>query len=233
MRTPRRANGPPARISGRPRPLRTPTRREHVPALVPPLETAAPAEAAFARVYASVRPKLEKFARHSIGRDEAQDIVHDVFLELWRRHQHGEVDWGSPLEPYLFQATRHRLANVKRRRGREQGFLKRYLGYVIDFVRRWVGLDDGEDERSHRDEGIVGVVDRLVDELPPRCRDALLLVHEEGMSYADAGERLGISTNTIRVQVHRGHRFLRDGLEKAGYFIKRTVRNARRARRGS
>jgi RNA polymerase sigma factor (sigma-70 family) len=187
-------------------------------------------EEEFAALYASVGPRLRQSARRQVGRADADDVVQEIFFDLWRQHQRGDVDWDAPLEPLLFHALQCRISNVRRRRGRELGFLKRYLGYVLDFVKRWLGLGDGG--REDEAEGVAGVVDRLVDDLPERCRAVFLMVHEQEWSYAKVSATLGISVNTVRNQVVRGHRAVREGLERAGYFVTRSARQARRGNPG-
>jgi RNA polymerase sigma-70 factor (ECF subfamily) len=200
-------------------------------AIVPaPLPIAAADEARFAALYARLSPRLRACARRQVGRAEADDVVQDVFLDLWRREQRGVVEWDAPMEPLLFDALRNRIATARRRRGREAGFLGRYLGYVIDFVRRWLGIgeEDGEDDASSRDDGIAAVVERVVGTLPDRCRAVFILVHEDRLSYADVGAALGIGPGTVKSQLVRAHRRLREALEAAGYSVSNQARPARR-----
>jgi RNA polymerase sigma factor (sigma-70 family) len=50
--------------------------------------------------------------------------------------------------------------------------------------------------------------------LPARLREAVVLRHVQGLSYAEAAEALGgIPVGTVKAQVHRGTRLLRTALE--------------------
>lgn len=48
-----------------------------------------------------------------------------------------------------------------------------------------------------------------LDGLPPRQRDVVRLVHREGLTYAQAGERLGISAGTVHGHIRAAHAALR------------------------
>ena len=49
--------------------------------------------------------------------------------------------------------------------------------------------------------------------LPARLREAVVLRHVQGLSYAEAAEALGVPVGTVKAQVHRGTRLLRVALE--------------------
>ncbi len=53
---------------------------------------------------------------------------------------------------------------------------------------------------------------RLIADLPDRQREALDLVHREGLSPAQAAERLGITRNAVDQALHNGHRKLAEKL---------------------
>lgn len=55
--------------------------------------------------------------------------------------------------------------------------------------------------------------------LPARLREAVVLRHVQGLSYAEAADALRVPVGTVKAQVHRGTRLLREALdarERAG-----------------
>ena len=53
-------------------------------------------------------------------------------------------------------------------------------------------------------------------ELPPRCREVLILHKFEGLSYAEIAAKLGIAKNTVTVHLAKAMRLLRRGMREAG-----------------
>ena len=58
----------------------------------------------------------------------------------------------------------------------------------------------------------LSVLRAAIDALPPRCREVFLLHKFEQMSYAEIGERLGISRNTVMVHMTRALAHCRDAI---------------------
>jgi RNA polymerase sigma factor (sigma-70 family) len=54
--------------------------------------------------------------------------------------------------------------------------------------------------------------DLLIADLPPRQYEVLKLLHGEGLSPAQIGERLGITRNAVDQALHNGHRRLAEKL---------------------
>ncbi|MNL70056.1 putative RNA polymerase sigma factor FecI [compost metagenome] len=49
-------------------------------------------------------------------------------------------------------------------------------------------------------------IDRMLDDLPPRVREAFLLAHLVELSYAEIAERLGVSTSSVKQYLTRANR---------------------------
>ena len=58
-------------------------------------------------------------------------------------------------------------------------------------------------------------LDAIVAAMPPRCRQAYVLVHEQGLSGKQAAETMGVSMPTLRTHVARMNVILRESLKRA------------------
>ncbi len=66
-------------------------------------------KALFRRYY----PSLIFYATRLVGEEEAEDVVQDVFVELWKRKDHIEI--GDQIQAFLYRAVYTRaLTNAKR-----------------------------------------------------------------------------------------------------------------------
>jgi RNA polymerase sigma-70 factor (ECF subfamily) len=131
--------------------------------------------------------------------EEAAELTAEVFaaaLESSGRFKRRS----TPARAWLFGIVNHKLADSRRRQR------------VADAARRRLGveplqLDDLELERVEElaDAELVGAgMERLVADLPPAERDAVVArVLNEG-SYAEVAARLGISQPAARQRVSRG-----------------------------
>ena len=55
-------------------------------------------------------------------------------------------------------------------------------------------------------------ITRALETLPDAQRQAVVLLKLEGLSVAEAAERIGITPGAVKLRAHRGYRALRDVL---------------------
>ncbi|MCH9683636.1 MAG: sigma-70 family RNA polymerase sigma factor [Deltaproteobacteria bacterium] len=84
----------------------------------------------------------------------------------------------------------------------------------LDIGRARVEDPDGSHLRRERSRVLYDVLD----ELPPRWREAFILREIQGLSTAEAAERLGISNANVAVRVTRARSRIRDELSRRGWL---------------
>jgi RNA polymerase sigma-70 factor (ECF subfamily) len=138
---------------------------------------------------------------------QAEEVVQDVFLAIWRHRAQWQPR--TSLRAYLFGAARNRALN----RLRDQG--------VASTARDDAGIEGrmlamGEPAAAVdlQIEGaeLADAARRAIARLAPRCRMAFMLCREEGLSYAETAEVMGISEHTVKIQMGRALKALRVGL---------------------
>ena len=70
------------------------------------------------------------------------------------------------------------------------------------------------DEEAVNDEEIYRHLFKLIDELPPRCREIFLL-YMEGKKNEEIAAMLQLSVETVKTQKKRAMAYIRDNLDKA------------------
>src|SRR5713101_2993626 len=139
---------------------------------------------------------LFRLAYRLVGaREDAEDVVHDVFVGLPDSLQRYE-ERGS-FAAWLKRVTA-RMALMRLRSGKR---------------RREVSLDDAagqaEPPRASERDGLQAAVDTL----PNHLRSVLVLKEIEGYAHAEIAELLGISEGASRVRLSRALKRLRRELE--------------------
>ena len=127
---------------------------------------------------------------------EVQDVVQDVFLVARRRLQ--RFDGSANITTWLFRAT-ERIVLAARRKARRRDWLSRTPS---DLAPAGPRSRPTPLEAVERDE-LAGIVYRLLDRLPERQRQVLILFEMEGLSTAEIAALTGSLIPTVRVQLHR------------------------------
>lgn len=144
---------------------------------------------------------LVRFATRLVGSHmEAEELVQDVMLKVWERRD--TLAMGDELKTYLYRATRNHALNLIRRR-RVQRLWQSMMPRDEPAVEPEDPGDGGATERAVR---------AAIDALPARCREVFLLSREQGLSYPQIAEAMGISVKTVETQMGRALKALRFSL---------------------
>jgi RNA polymerase sigma factor (sigma-70 family) len=156
-------------------------------------------ELRFDRLYqANFRP-VQAYAVNRLGpADDVPDIVAEVFTTAWRRL--ADIP-PPPADRFWLYATARR---VIARRYRSASRLHNLLGRLAA-EQRPKELSPGWAQDSAQERLLAAV-----GKLKPADREALLLVHWEELTYAEAAETLGCSVNAVGVRVHKAKARLRE-----------------------
>ena len=156
------------------------------------------------------RPVYSLVLRIAQHPSSAEEIVQDVFLQLWRSADRFQATRG-PLEPWLFTMARNRaldhlrLKREKQRR-REDSDSDVFPAAV---VRPNI---EGEIDQSRRAEK----VRVLMKSLPEAQRRAIELAFFEGMSHSEIAAAMGEALGTVKSWIRGGLLRLRESLEETG-----------------
>lgn len=137
-------------------------------------------------------------ARRLCGSDsEAEDIVQDVFLQIWQRRSHW-TDEGARFTTWLYRVVLNRSIDHKRRPVNED----------LEAVAEPPDHAPDAVTRIQRRQVAVRLQDAQA-KLPPQQRAALALFYNEGLSNADIASVLQISVTAVESLLKRARQQLR------------------------
>lgn len=159
---------------------------------------AANAPGAFEELYRTHAPRLFALAVRLIGRNEAEDVLQEIFVTAHRKI--GQYRGDSTLGTWLFRlGTNVCLDYLRSRSGRASR-----LSDTLD--------DDVEAE--NQSGPILGVIDRLdleraVEALPAKARAIFVLHDVEGLEHQEIAALVGVAEGTSKSQLHKARLKLR------------------------
>jgi RNA polymerase sigma-70 factor (ECF subfamily) len=156
------------------------------------------------------RPVYSLALRISQQAASAEEIVQDVFLQLWRSAERFQISRG-PLEPWLFTMARNRALDFLRLKREKQR--RREDSTESDLAFSAVARPDpeGDIDRSRRTEKVRA----LMKSLPDGQRRAIELAFFEGMSHSEISAAMGEALGTVKSWIRGGLLRLRESLEEA------------------
>lgn len=159
----------------------------------------------------SLRAIYERESRAMIGvatrivrrREVAEEVVHDVFVQIWRHAGSFDPARGSG-RTWIFAILRNRAISTLRSTSRELPTEDEELTAAVDSNR------PSEDAFDKLAEG--SALRRCLDHLDPKRRLGVLLAYVEGLSHGEIAARLGVPLGTAKSWVRRSLIQLRECL---------------------
>lgn len=139
-------------------------------------------------------------------REESEEIVQDVFLNLWKHKK--EIRSEEAFKSYLYKIALNNIRNY---------FTKKQVQekYKQVIAREYL-IESNSDQEEPDYELIIKQVDRLIEELPEKRREIFLLSRKEGLDISEIAQYLGISESTVKNQISSAIAFLKGEVKKRG-----------------
>lgn len=145
--------------------------------------------------------RLCAFAFRLLGsRDQAEDVVHEVLLRVWRDRD--RFEFRDPLA-YLYRAVRNQVISEHRKSGTRSRLLEERARTESVTPH----LPDLAAVVEH--DELAEAAARAVASLPERCRLVYTMRREQGLSYEEIALVLGVTIKTVENQMNRAAKLLR------------------------
>jgi RNA polymerase sigma-70 factor (ECF subfamily) len=160
---------------------------------------------AFSQLYDQSSSLLFSMAVRILGsREEAVELLQEVYFEIWRKVVRYDAGRGTPIA-WLITLTRSRAIDRLRARRQTGGPLDSApASHVED--RHPSPLD------SHADRDLRSLVSGALADLPQPQQQAIELAYYEGLSHAEIAARLNQPLDTVKTRIKLGMSKLHDAL---------------------
>ena len=128
---------------------------------------------------------------------ELDDVVQESYARVLKAHRNGPIRHARA----FFFSTAHNTAVDLFRRKARQPFIETTELRNLPVPEDIPGVGEQMDEQL-----LLAILEDALNDLPARCRQVVLLRFRENLSYKEIAARLGVTTDTVKVQLSRGVR---------------------------
>lgn len=150
---------------------------------------------AFNEIYTLYSRKVLHFAySFSISREDAEEVVQDTFVKLWRKRD--TIDLQKSVDVFIFVIAKNLVLNKIKQYSTNRDHLKRYFSGLGTIT------DNSLEEKLNFKE-IESIINDIIEELPEKRREIFKLNRFKGLTYLEIAELLEISPGTVEKQMKK------------------------------
>jgi RNA polymerase sigma factor (sigma-70 family) len=132
-----------------------------------------------------------------------EEIVSDCFIKIWENRD--KINIKTSVKHYIFLMLRHNIIDFHR----EKKFLTESIDNIPEPVQEEVFDEQYQD----------ALLFSFIEKLPYQRRKILEMAVFDSMTYTEIAEKLGISRNTVKTQIARAYRFLKENLNTEDFHL--------------
>ena len=132
--------------------------------------------------------------------DDAEDLAQDAFIKLWAKRENITIK--TSLKSYLFRLAYNSYIDRYKQQKKEDQLLVELKYEGINSIIK--------EDTSIKDQKIKQVK-KLIEHLPEKCKEILLLSKEKGLKNKEIAKTLGISVKTVESQIRIAFQKIRNG----------------------
>lgn len=138
------------------------------------------------------------------SKTDAEEVVQEVFMKIWqnRASLDPELSFGA----YLFKIAYRQISERFRKTTLEHKYLHEIASEVISFTEEM-------DERANY-QSLLELVEKLIQQLPGRQREVIILRKMEGLSVAEIAAKLEISPKTVENHITEALKNIQAGMDQ-------------------
>lgn len=168
-------------------------------------------QAAFTSLYRRYWEPLFITTAKVIGsKEDAADIVQEVFISLWNRRQ--ELSLTSTLPAYLQASVKYKAINYI-----EKNITRR--NYLQTLTNLTTASSPPSAEMLLHIKEIQEMIQTVIKNMPPKMREVYQLSRQENLSHKEIATRLGISEETVKKHIQHALQLIKASLGQARFSL--------------
>ena len=137
------------------------------------------------------------------GKEEAADVVQDVFLSLWNRRN--ELNLQGSLAAYLHTSIRYKCIHYI-----EKNITRR--DYLVQFAEVAVSASSPNAEINLQLKEMQHTINKAVAKMPPKMQKVYILSRQEHLSYKEISDYMSISVETVKKHIQQALHLIKKNL---------------------
>lgn len=167
----------------------------------------------FESLYELYYSKLKRYVQNYVlDQNDAENIVHDIFTELWERRN--GLASHSNIFAWLYLATKNRCLNFLKRKNLSKHIADNIAAQHNAELRLNLQALEWDEVTVYSAEDVEEAINRALEKLPERCRQIFVMSRFEGKKHRQIAEELNITVNTVETQMGLAYKKLRIELRK-------------------
>lgn len=143
--------------------------------------------------------------------DAAREISQEVFLYLWENRS--KIRIKSSLKAYLYRSVHNRCLNYIR-----DNLTLQHKEIRVDQLKKqadllFIEIPEGIYDRFFSDQ-VEKELETAIELLPEQCKMIFRLCRYDNLTYPEIAKRLNISSSTVKTQMSRAMKKLREKMKK-------------------
>jgi RNA polymerase sigma-70 factor (ECF subfamily) len=121
---------------------------------------------------------------------QSEDIVQQAFVSLWE--DKSKLDQTKSPKPYLYAIAYNRyIDTIKKSKKQEKLISQIWERALLDRI----------EEDTEALERRIQKMKQVIDSLPPKCKEIIILNKIQGVKYKEIADQMGISVKTVESQM--------------------------------
>ena len=133
----------------------------------------------------------------------AEELVSDCFIKIWENR--GKIEIKSSVKHYIFLMLRNSIIDHYRK--------KRIITEPID------NITEPSTEKDFDEQKQYAALYSLLQKLPGQRRKIVELAVFDSLTYNEIAQKLNITKNTVKTQIGRAYRFLKENLDPKDFYF--------------
>jgi len=173
-------------------------------------------EVCYEKAFQDFYPDLLYYAMQFLEQEEAEDLVQDAFMELWK--QRYAVEFNHHIHYYLYRLLYNKIINAINH-NKVKG---KYLDAQKEINEMRIAYYDSNYDnilKKIETRELEVLINQAIEELPKQCRQVFKMSYLQEMKNKEIAAILDVSLRTVEAHMYKALKILRNKLKNISLFI--------------